>query len=417
MRICIFEDTGWTDLSPLVHFRPPHHLRCGALTIVEKVSALFPGSRLVHHVRSSLREYLAELPGEAAVDPAGADELLFINGRMIPDEGTALFLRRRSRLNHVYRSGDAVAAARLDAAASARVLGRAAGEPLADRLFEEVPSEQIGARVLRYPWEYVHQCAEEIERDFKRMKGRRPVAGKVSRGAHILGRRNVIIGKGSVIQPGAVIDAQKGPVIIGRNVLVMPNAFIEGPAAIGDGSIVKAGAKVYHGTSVGERCKVGGEVESSIIQSYSNKQHEGFLGHSYLASWVNIGADTNTSDLKNTYGTVRVHTASGVIDTGLQFVGLTMGDHSKSGINVMFDTGTVVGVSCNVFGAGLPPKYIPSFSWGGDRSFTVYALDRGMETARRMMARRQVPFTAGYERLFTSAFAGSAGEREQAGIR
>lgn len=419
MRICIFEDDGWKDLLPLVYFRPLHHLRCGALAADRKLAALFPRVRILHHVRPSLREYLAEHPDERAVNDTAEEETLFINARAVASEDLLSLLRRRTGANRVYRKGSDVVAARLGAPESLSLIRSSEDGLLTSRLFDQYPQEDAEALLLRYPWEYVHHCAEEIGRDFRRLRRsmRRPLAGKVAPGAHLLSRKNVIMGQGSVIQPGAVIDAQHGPVVIGRNVVVMPNAYLQGPLAIGSGTIIKAGAKIYHGTSIGERCKVGGEVEASIIQSYSNKQHDGFLGHSYIASWVNLGADTNNSDLKNTYGTVRVQTASGTVDTGLQFVGLTMGDHSKTGINVMFNTGTVVGVSCNVYGAGLPPKYLPSFCWGGEGSFAVYALDKSMETARRVMARRDVQFTSAYEKLFAGVFAVSAGEREAAGIR
>ena len=240
--------------------------------------------------------------------------------------------------------------------------------------------------------------------------------GKIYPGAHLVNKKHILIGRGSVIKSGAVLDAENGPIIIGENVTVMPNAVIEGPAFIGDHSIIKVGAKIYHGTSIGERCKVGGEVEASVIQSYSNKQHDGFLGHSYLGSWVNIGADTNTSDLKNTYGTVKVFLNGELVDTKLQFVGLIMGDHSKTGINVMFDTGTIVGVSCNIYGAGLPPKFIPSFSWGGEGSFSTYNLEKSLETALRVMARRDVQMGAAYEMLMKDVYAATEDERRKAGI-
>ncbi|MBI4810593.1 MAG: transferase, partial [Ignavibacteriales bacterium] len=227
----------------------------------------------------------------------------------------------------------------------------------------------------------------------------------------------IIIGKGSKIKPGAVLDAEKGPIIIGINVTIMPNAVIEGPVFIGDNSIIKIGAKIYHGTSIGKWCKVGGEVEASIIQSYSNKQHDGFLGHSYLGSWINIGADTNTSDLKNNYGTVRVYVNGKMIDSGLQFVGLTMGDHSKSGINTMFDTGTVVGISSNIYGSGFPSKFIPSFAWGGEKQFTAYDLEKSIDTMKKVMARRNVNLTASYEKLVRKIFKDTMEERKSAGVK
>ncbi|MFQ5631881.1 MAG: glucose-1-phosphate thymidylyltransferase, partial [bacterium] len=162
---------------------------------------------------------------------------------------------------------------------------------------------------------------------------------------------------------------------------------------------IKIGAKIYGGTTIGAVCKVGGEVEGSILHGYANKQHEGFLGHAYLGEWTNLGADTNNSDLKNNYKSVRVNVNGEIVDSGSTFVGLFMGDHSKSGINTMFNTGTVVGVSCNVFGSGYPKKYIPSFTWGGVDADEKYDLEKALETARAVMSRRNKQMTPAQEAL------------------
>ncbi|MBI3004934.1 MAG: transferase, partial [Ignavibacteriales bacterium] len=216
---------------------------------------------------------------------------------------------------------------------------------------------------------------------------------------------------------GVVIDTEDGPVIIGKNVKVFPNATIIGPVFIGDNSWIKVGAQIYENTSIGPVCKVGGEVEETIIHSYSNKQHAGFLGHSYIAPWVNLGADTNNSDLKNNYGNVKVYVNGQQVDTGLQFVGLTMGDHSKAAINSMFNTGTVVGVCSNIFGFGFPPKYVPSFSWGAaGETFTTFSIDKAIEVARRVMARRKIELTATEEKLFRKIFELTSDDRKKRGM-
>ena len=186
---------------------------------------------------------------------------------------------------------------------------------------------------------------------------------------------------------------------------------------VGEGSSIKAGAKIYENTSIGEICKVGGEVEASIIHSCANKQHDGFLGHSYLGMWVNLGADTNNSDLKNNYGNVKVVINGSSVDSGSQFVGLTMGDHSKSGINTMFNTGTVVGVSCNVFGADFPPKYIPSFCWGGAKGLDVYDLAKSVEVARSVQARRKHTMSDSEAEVLRVVFEATKRERENAGAK
>jgi len=195
--------------------------------------------------------------------------------------------------------------------------------------------------------------------------------------------------------PGVVIDAESGPVWIDDHAQIMPQAVLEGPLAVGANSIIKVGAKIYENTTIGPVCKVGGEVEESIFQSYSNKQHDGFLGHSYLGSWINLGADTNNSNLKNNYAEVQIwnYPQERLISTGRQFCGLIMGDHSKCGINTMFNTGTVIGVSANIFGSNFPRNFIPSFSWGGASGFITYALDKASETADLVMNRKNEDYT------------------------
>ena len=193
---------------------------------------------------------------------------------------------------------------------------------------------------------------------------------------------------------------ENGPVWIDDGVTVMANAVLEGPLYIGKDSKIKIAAKIYENTTIGPLCKIGGEVEGSIIQGYSNKQHDGFLGHAYLGSWVNLGADTNNSDLKNNYGMIQALLNGEKVDTGSQFVGLMMGDHSKSGINVMFNTGTIVGTNCNIFGAEMPPKFVPSFSWGGAAGFAEYQFEKAINVAKTVMSRRKVEFTKNDRHLF-----------------
>jgi UDP-N-acetylglucosamine diphosphorylase/glucosamine-1-phosphate N-acetyltransferase len=199
------------------------------------------------------------------------------------------------------------------------------------------------------------------------------------------------------IEPGAQVEAcflntRKGPIYIGSDAQVMEAAVLHGPVAILDHSAVRAGAKIYGATTVGPHCKVAGEVSNSVIFGYSNKGHEGFIGNAVLGEWCNLGADTNCSNLKNNYSEVSIwnYARGSYVNTGLTFCGLIMGDHAKCGINTMFNTGTVVGVAANVFGGGFPPKYIPSFSWGGADGFEPYERDKAIETAKKAMARRQL---------------------------
>lgn len=416
MRICIFEDNLYANFLPLVHFRPVYDLRCGVMSLREKITVAIPRAEMLLHVRVDLKEILAEEYPQYPVNVPPDEQTWFINGRLLADEHLTKIIKRHHGGNKVFVSNGQLALAFIKEADVLKFWNEFAESLFPADILQKYPNESYPGVLMQYPWELVHHTAGEIEKDAKRLRKKKAIAGKVYPGANIINRKNVLIGKGSVVKPGAVLDAEKGPIIIGNNVTIMPNAVIEGPAYIGDHSIIKIGAKVYHGTSIGMHCKVGGEVEASIIQSYSNKQHDGFLGHSYLGSWVNIGADTNTSDLKNTYGNVNVHVNGSLVNTGLQFVGLTMGDHSKTGINVMFDTGSVIGVSCNIYGAGLPPKYLPSFCWGEKNGFSVYDLEKSIATARRVMARRDVQMTSAYEILMRSVFTASGVERNAAKI-
>src|SRR5258708_25642408 len=189
-----------------------------------------------------------------------------------------------------------------------------------------------------------------------------------------------------------VLKSEGGPIYLGKNSQVQEGAILRGPFSLGEGAIVNMGGKMRADTTVGPFCKIGGEVSNSVLFGYSNKAHDGFLGNSILGEWCNLGADTNTSNLKNNYDNVKLwsYTKKTFVDTGLPNCGLIMGDHSKSGINTMFNTGTVVGVSANVFGAGYPRNFIPSYSWGGAAGFVTYQFEKAIATAQRVMARRTI---------------------------
>ena len=272
--------------------------------------------------------------------------------------------------------------------------------------FDGLPKTEIKVKLINYPWDLINNNGQEIVSDFATVAANEEVRirGTVYEGAHLLNREKIVIGEGSKVKPGVVLDAENGPIFIGNNVTVFPNAVIEGPAFVGDRSLIKMGAKIYENTSIGEVCKVGGEVEASIIHSYSNKQHDGFLGHAYLGQWVNLGADTNNSDLKNNYGNVKLVLDGEEVDSGSMFMGLIMGDHSKSSINTMFNTGTVVGVSSNIFGSGFPSKSVPSFAWGGAEGMETYNLERALGVARRVMGRRKIELSSSEESVLRSVF-------------
>lgn len=212
-------------------------------------------------------------------------------------------------------------------------------------------------------------------------------------GVYFINKENIYLGKNITIKPGCVIDASGGTVIIGDNVTIMSQATIIGSCHIATNTTIKIGAKIYEKTSIGEWCKIGGEIENSIIQSYSNKQHEGFLGHSFLSEWVNLGAGTNNSDLKNTYGNIELRIDKKLIDTQRMFVGLFCGDHTKSAIGSLFTTGTMTGICGVLVNTGFFPNYIPSFAWGGKLGSPIYKISKALETAHIVATRRNKKLT------------------------
>jgi len=286
--------------------------------------------------------------------------------------------------------------------------------------FDGIPSEEVELTCVEYLWDLVYLNGDELKKDIAFLSGKNNIEETNTKdekyiGVNFINPEQVFISENVVIKPGVVLDASKGPIYLDKDVIIFPNAVIEGPVYIGESSKVKSCATIYENVSVGKLCKVGGEIEDSIIMSYSNKQHSGFLGHSYLGSWVNIGADTNCSDLQNNYSTIKVQVNGRHIDTGMQFVGLIMGDHSKTAINTMFNTGTVVGFSCNVYGEGFPPKYISSFGWGGSLSVREYKLAKAIETAKAVFKRRDKVFSEEEKNIFNTIFNLTKADRERRG--
>ncbi len=414
MHLCIVEDHEVINFHPLTYLNPMFDLRCGCTSLLERILTLLPAKSVSLLVRPYLVDYLSELYPSYLINSLPNEDILFINGRVLADSSLVKFVKSIGKKECIAVHGNEIVAAYVKKENASSIVYSLTAEGFTFDEFASLPSKHVDSAVAKYPWDLVHHNAEYISKDFASIRsGKKKIAGKVYTGAHLLNKKNIVIGKGSVVKPGVVIDAEHGPVIIGKNVTVMPNAVIEGPVYIGNSSTIKIGAKIYPGTSIGSECKIGGEVTRSIFQSYSNKAHDGFVGDSYIGSWVNLGADTNTSNLKNTYGNISVQINGKSVDSGLQFVGLTMGDHSKSGINVMFNTGSVVGVSCNVFGAGLPPKYLPSFSWGNADAQTEFDIEKSLEIAQRMMERRSIIMSNTYQEVMRHIFNKTSRERKQ----
>jgi len=306
--ILIFEDDSHHLLFPLTYTRPVHDLLCGILTLGEKIEKIFSDVPFTLHTR----EYLAELvrrhdPGTQVNKFCdNTQSCLLVNGSVIVDNN----FRSQIKLNGadtIYVNGDKLIAALISRENLSKVKSTL-NKPITLSLFPEVKKVEIHVKYVTYPWDLVNNNGEQIVADFGLLVNRNDemIRGKVYENVSMVNKENIFIDENAIIKPGVVLDAEEGPIYIGKGVKVFPNAVIEGPCYIGDKSQIKIGAKIYENTSIGPVCKVGGEVEESIIHSYSNKQHDGFLGHAYLGCWINLGSNTNNSDLKNNYGNVKV---------------------------------------------------------------------------------------------------------------
>ena len=411
MQICIFEDEKYKNFYPLTYSRPVYDLVCGIKSIKEKIIEEFPEASFILHCRKYLENIVKSYNQKCNVNGINGNECLFINGRVSSINGLKKLADSIGKDDVVYKNGGTVIIAKLSGQNLSRRINQLP-EIVSSNFFDGVKEREIDIKCYNYLWEMISENGEKIKSDIEKAvkNNKYKISGKYD-GVSFVEKGNIFLGKNVTIKPGVVVDATKGPVLIDGNTFIFPNAVIEGPVYIGKNSQIKSGAAINENVSIGSVCKIGGEVEDSVILSYSNKQHSGFIGHSYLGSWVNLGADTNCSDLKNNYSTVKVNLNGKSIDTGLQFLGVIIGDHSKTAINTMFNTGTVVGFSSNIFGAGFPPKYIPSFSWGGFKGLSEYDLQKGLETARIVMKRRDVEFLPADKEVFENIFNLTADER------
>ncbi len=402
MQVILYENPEASTFGPLTLLRPVFDLRCGALLLREKLEYRRPSWDVLLAARPALAEWAAEIyPGRTPADAGDAPTLLLAANVVVDD--TLLAALEDIGDETALTSGGTVIGARIADRVPERLRAFEDGGYDVGALALENRLE-VPARVVRFPWELVHLTSDEIEKDAPLILTAGAVEGRVSDGAHIVEPSRVAVGEGASVAPGAVLDGTDGAVVVAPGARIMANAVVLGPAFVGSDTVIKVGAKIYGGTSIGESCKVGGEVEDSVIHSYSNKQHDGFLGHSYLGSWVNLGAATDTSDLKNNYSTVRVEIAGEVHDTGSMFVGATIGDHAKTAIGTKLNTGVVVGVFANVVAPEISPKVIPSFAWSINGQVSVHALEKAIATARLVMARRGIGLTRAGETVIRRVF-------------
>jgi len=374
------------QLLPFTYTRPVSQIRVGILTIAEKYEKYFDAK-----VSCLSEDYLqGKFPSHIE------EHNLFINANILPD---ASFVQAVKGLNggKYLIDGQKFLAGNLDRTDIDKLVR---GELL--NLESGIPYSS--AIALNHIWEIFSLNEFELIKDFNLItKGRK--SQTIHHSNYVKNSENIFIEEGAIVE-NTSLNASAGPIYIGKDAEVMEGALIRGSFSLGEHSTLKLGAKIYGGTSVGPHCKIGGEVSNSVFFGYSNKGHDGFVGNAVIGEWCNLGADSNNSNLKNNYEEVKVwnYEKNGFVKTGLQFCGLFMGDHSKCGINTMFNTGTVVGVSANIFGGGFQRNFIPSFSWGGASGFSTYGLDKALDTAKRVMERRHIELNDNDIEIFNHIF-------------
>ncbi len=381
MNYILFDDSR-ENLLPLTFTRPVCDLRIGILTIREK------WERFLGISTSTITEnYLsAKFPCKES------NSNTLINGGVCPTAELVNAINKLTNGERLVKNGKLVAVS---------VSGSVSNVELSNKDGNEFADEMIA---IEHPWDIFSKNGEALKADFELITSER-ASQSLSDSVTVIGNGQVFLEEGAKAE-ACIFNTSNGPIYLGKDAEVMEGSVIRGPFALCEASQVKLGAKIYGPTTVGPHSKVGGEVNNSVITGFSNKGHDGFLGNSVLGEWCNLGADTNNSNLKNNYDEVRVwnYSEQRFAKTGLQFCGLIMGDHSKSGINTMFNTGTVVGVSTNVFGSGFPRTFIPSFNWGGAGGFTEYKQEKAFATAQRVMQRRGIPFDDIEKSILSSVF-------------
>ena len=357
----ILFDVNRESLFPLTHTRPISEIRIGILSIKEKWA-----------------QHLGSQPSTQTVDylqvkyPLKKEsDNVYIHGGVCPNKALVTAIQQLDDGEGLY-AGDTLLAYRNEA-------------------HQQVSFTEEFTQIEKL-WHIFQYNATELQDDYDLLTAGRS-SQNLSHTNLVMGSENIFVEEGAKVE-GAILNATTGPIYIGKNAELMEGSIVRGPLAMCEHSVLKLGAKIYGATTLGPYCKVGGEVNNSVLMGYSNKGHDGFLGNSVLGEWCNIGADTNNSNLKNNYADVRLWSeqAGRFEKTGLQFCGLIMGDHSKCGINTMFNTGTVVGVSANIFGAGFPRNFVPSFAWGGSAGYSTYELLKVFEVTEKVMVRRGVTF-------------------------
>lgn len=372
MKINLHDNNLHLRFAPLTLTRPVGDLRCGILTNRERWNKWIPEAEIGFVTEEYLSHKFPALAGGDIID---------VNAAVIPGEELAAAVVLLEE-NQVLMAGENWIARKGDGSVKVRFTGQ---EPL----------------VLSNRWDLFGMNDQVLVADYFLLTGGResqPLSGTVT----VIGDPELVFLEEGAQVEASILNTTAGPVYLGKDAEIMEGCMVRGPFALCDHAVLKMGTKVYGATTIGPECRVGGEVNNVVFQAYSNKGHDGFLGNALVGEWCNFGADSNTSNLKNNYSKVRTYSyeSDGEVETGEQFMGVCMGDHSKCGINTMFNTATVIGVSCNIYGGGFPPKFVSSFTWGGVEESVPFRLEKAIEAAEAMMSRRNVPFTEGDRKIF-----------------
>lgn len=391
-NLIFFDSETRRHLLPLTYTRPVSELRVGILTLREKWEYWLGGKGSF-----ITQDYLSD-----KYPLTISERNYIINAAVFPNTYLCDYLRRLDDNEAILCKGELIAA-RIDSTQLDFLMD---GEDVDDLQGYEIDASTF--RRIESLADIVRYNAQEISLDFALITRNRS-SQPLSSSNRVFGKGSIFLEEGARVE-GATLNASEGPIYIGAHAEVMEGSLIRGSFALGAHSTVRMGARIYSGTSVGPHCKVAGELSNSVLFGYSNKAHDGFLGDSVIGEWCNLGADTNVSNLKNNYESVKLwnYATERFEPTDMQFCGLIMGDHSKTGINTMFNTGTVVGVSANIFGDGYPRNFIPSFAWGGSSGFTTFKTDKAFETAEKVMNRRKKTFSVEDRIIFLRVFEDSA---------
>ena len=389
MNYILFDGSVRNSLLPFTFTRPVADIRIGILSIREKWEKY-----LGYTTTTITEEYL-----EVKYPMVELEENVLINASYLPTKSLVEQVRNLSENQAIFKGEEVIAFFTSDTQ-----------EDVDFTLYKQIECSGDVLQ-LKNTWDIFSLNDKAIKADFDLITQGRTSA-PIPEGVHAINKENIFIEEGATISFSS-LNASTGPIYIGKDSEIMEGCLVRGPFALCEYSVLKMGAKVYGATTLGPYCKVGGEVNNSVLFGFSSKGHEGFLGNSVLGEWCNVGADTNTSNLKNNYAEVKLwnYHEERFTNTGLQFCGLMMGDHSKCGINTMFNTGTVIGVSANIFGSGFPRNFIPSFSWGGAAGFTTYQLNKVIEVAKVVMKRRELEWSEIDEKILQHVFDETAKNR------